>query len=207
MISISGIEYQKELETLPYFNKPAAGLLIGKKGRNLDKKIEQLLNKKYLLSLKKGLYTSLIFVQKVNKKLYQEYIANILRYPSYLSLEYALAEYGLVPEGIRVLTSITLKSSRVFENFLGTFIYKSLKPDLFGGFLEKNFADKKIKMATPAKAVFDFLYLKKIVDFEKEILEDLRINWGNFSQKDRREFKNYVKKSNSLKMKKILKIL
>jgi hypothetical protein len=35
MISISGIKYQKELEAIPYFNKKQAGILIGKKGRNL----------------------------------------------------------------------------------------------------------------------------------------------------------------------------
>lgn len=206
MISIPGIKYQEELEALPYFNKFAAAQLIGKKGKNLDKKISQLLKKQYLLSLKKGLYVSSFFVEKVGLKLYKEYIANILRYPSYISLEYALAEYGLIPEGIYGLTSITLKSSRVFNNFLGSFIYKNIKSELFSGFLEKDFAEKKIRFATPAKAIFDFLYLKKIVDFRKEILNDLRINLANLNKDDLKEFTDYVKKSNSLKMGKILKI-
>lgn len=205
MISIPGIKYQKELEALPYFSKFAAGQLIGKRGRNLDKKISQLLKKQYLLSLKKGLYVSSFFVEKVGLKLYKEYLANILRYPSYISLEYALAEYGLIPEGIYGLTSITLKSGRVFNNFLGSFIYKNIKGELFSGFLEKDFAEKKIKFATPAKALFDFLYLKKIPDFREDIFNDLRINLTNLGKEDLKEFAGYVKNSNSLKMEKILK--
>jgi len=207
MISISGIKYQRELEALPYFNKFAARELIGKTGKNLDKKIERLRKKGYLLSLKKGLYASSVFVERVERKLYQEYLANMLRFPSYLSLEYALAEYGLIPEGILALTSITPKSSRIFANSLGTFIYKNIKPSLFGGFSEKDFLDKKIKIATPAKALFDFLYLRKIVDLRQEITEGLRINWEVFSKDDFREFASFTKKARSAKMKQILEIM
>lgn len=206
MISISGIRYQKELENLPYFNKYTAGVLIGKKGRNLDKKIEQLIKKGYLLSLKNGLYVSSVFVDRTDKSNYQEYIANILRYPSYLSLEYVLSIYGLIPEGVYALTSVTLKSSRVFNNFLGTFIYRNIKPELFYGFIEKDFNDKKIKMATVAKALFDFLYFKKLERINKAVIEDLRINFDNFKSKDSQEFSRYVLKSKSKKMAKILKI-
>ncbi|KKU07096.1 MAG: hypothetical protein UX11_C0020G0008 [Candidatus Collierbacteria bacterium GW2011_GWC2_45_40] len=53
MISISGIEHQKELEALPYFTKSQAGLLIGKSDRNLDGKLAQLSRLGYLISLKK----------------------------------------------------------------------------------------------------------------------------------------------------------
>lgn len=207
MIVISGIKYQRELESLPYFNKFAAAQLIGKKGGNLDKKIAQLLKKQYLLTLKKGLYVSSVFVERVDKKLYKEYIANILRYPSYISLEYALEEYGLIPEGVYGLTSVTLKTSRIFNNFLGSLIYKNIKEDLFYGFENLDFDGKKIKFATTAKALFDFLYLKKIRKPKQELLKDLRINWGSFEGEDLKEFAGYVKNSGSLKMEKILKIM
>jgi len=62
MISISGIEYQKELESLPFFNKSQARLLIGKTGRNLDAKLAQLKKVGYLVPLKKNLYVSEIKV-------------------------------------------------------------------------------------------------------------------------------------------------
>ena len=39
MVSISGIEDQKTLEKMPYLNKAQLQLLIGKEGKNLDKKL------------------------------------------------------------------------------------------------------------------------------------------------------------------------
>ena len=208
MISISGIEYQEKLEALPYFNKRAAAVLIGKTGKNLDKKIERLLKKGYLLSLKKGLYVSSVFVEKTGERqLYLEYLANILCYPSYISLEYALADYGLIPEGVAIITSVSLKSGRSFENQLGGFFYRNIKRKLFNGFCQKDFLDKKINFATPAKALFDFLYLKKLINPRQELSEDLRINWTNFSQPDLKEFSQYVKMAGSVKMRKLLKII
>ncbi|MDP3994619.1 MAG: hypothetical protein Q8P91_02215 [bacterium] len=207
MISISGIEYQKELEALPYFNKITAGILIGKQGKNLDKKISQLTRKQYFLTLKKGLYVSSAYAGKADKKMYLEYLANILRYPSYLSLEYALSEYGLIPEGILVLTSVTVKSGRAFDNSLGAFSYRSIKPELFSGFVQKDFADKKIKIAPPAKALFDFLYLRKMADMERELKSSLRINWEVLNEGDLKEFAGFVQESRSPKMKKVLKII
>ena len=51
MISISGIEYQKELESLPYFNKSQAGILIGKEGKTI-KAIRNLLKVRATLEKK-----------------------------------------------------------------------------------------------------------------------------------------------------------
>ena len=144
MISISGIKYQKELESLPYFNKKEAIILIGKKGKNLDKKIEQLVKIGYLLLFKKGLYTTSSFYEKSDKSLYSEYISNVLRSPSYLSLEYILAKENLIPEAVYTITAITTKTTRSYVNFLG---YK-----------EKTWGDKKIYIASRAKALFDYLY-------------------------------------------------
>lgn len=207
MIRVSGIKHQRELESLPYFNKKTAEFLIGKKGRNLDKKISQLKKKDYLRNLKKGLYVTTHFIDQVDKASFVEYIANILRYPSYLSLEYVLAKEGIIPEGVNVITSVTLKSPRVFTNFLGTFLYRNIKPSLFFGFKEKLFADKKIFVASKAKALFDFLYLKKMANLKQEILKDLRLNWEVFGPSDWQDFKKFVFTSGSFKMKKIYQIL
>ena len=207
MISISGIKYQKQLEALPYFNKNQASILIGKTGKNLDKKLEQLKKIGYLLSLKKGTYASVFFYEKTEKRNYIEYIANILRSPSYISLEYVLQEYGLIPEANYSISAITIKSSRTFKNFLGNFIYKNIKNDLFVGFNKMNWTHGTIYKATKAKALFDFLYLKPFVDSKQEIISDLRINWNSFEKKDVLEFEKYTKMSKSVKMASILKIM
>lgn len=207
MISISGIEYQKELESLPYFNKSQAGILIGKEGKNLDKKLDQLRKIGYLKTFKKNLYVSDAFYQQTDKGRYVEYIANTLRFPSYISLEYILTKESLIPEGVFSLTSITVKSSRMFRNFLGTFVYQSIKEELFTGYKEETWEGKTIRSATRAKAFFDFLYLKKLSNLEEELTIDLRVNWENFSSADFLEFKAYVDISKSKKMMRIADVI
>jgi len=208
MISISGIKDQAQLELLPYFTKSTAGMLIGKDGKNLDKKIEQLANKGYLISLKKGMYVTDPYYSSVsNKELYLEYVANILRYPSYLSLEYMLSKYNLIPEATYQITSITNKSTRLFQNQLGSFAYRSIKNKLFTGYSTVSGDTYTVAIATKAKTLFDFLYLKRNLgkDLETEIKASLRINWSQLQDEDIREFKSYVKLSNSAKMERIAK--
>jgi len=207
MISISGIEYQKELESLPFFNKSQARLLIGKTGRNLDAKLAQLKKVGYLVPLKKNLYVTDPYYQQTNRSFYGEYLAGILRSPSYLSLEYILAKEGIIPEGIVNFTSITLKSSRTYDNVVGTFLYRNLKPILFTGYIENNWDTKIIRRATRAKALFDWLYLQKLPHPRSDLSDDLRINWDSLTLADINEFGNYVNLSQSGKMSRILKII
>jgi len=207
MISISGIKYQEELEALPFFNKKQAGMLIGKQAKNLDKKLEQLTKMGYLLSFKKGLYTTSVYYEKNNDSEFMEYIANSLRQPSYISLEYILARENMIPEMVYIVTSITTKTSRNYTNFLGTFTYKNIKNKLFVGYKEKKGESKIVYEATKAKALFDFLYLKKLENTKQELTNDLRINWDNFSQKDLEEFAQYVQTSSSTKMATVLKVI
>lgn len=207
MISISGIEYQKELETLPYFNKEQAGMLIDKKGKNLDKKLAQLIKIGYLLHIKNGLYTTTTYYERNNKGSYSEYIANILRSPSYISLEYVLSKEGVIPEAVYSITSITVKSSRNYVNFLTHFLYKNIKNELFTGYSYREWENKHIYAASKAKALFDYLYLKKLQNLKQELLNDLRINWDTFERQDFLELQRYVEISKSKKMQLIVSIL
>ena len=201
----------EQIEQLPYFNKVSAGVALGKSGQNLDYWIKTHLKTGEIIALKKGLFVTRIYLLAENEKQkYYEYMANIIRYPSYLSLEYVLALWGLIPESVFSFTSITLKSSRSYANTLGNFLYKNIKEELFTGFRTIEYGDKKISIATKAKALFDFLYLKAFDTRQRmktEILEELRINWDEFDKNDIQEFKNYVKLSKSSKMKGVVKIL
>ncbi|MFH1244580.1 MAG: hypothetical protein V1487_03355 [bacterium] len=207
MISISGIKNQDQIEKLPYFTKSEASLLIDKIGRNLDSKLAQLKKIGYFHSLKNNLYTTDTYLIKANHSHYSEFIANTLRSPSYLSLEYVLALHDLIPEGITTYTSITIKSSRQYQNILGTFVYRNLKPILFTGFIEKTWNTNTLKIATPAKALFDYLYLKNLTNPVVELTSDLRFNWDNFSKTDLTEFATYTTLIKSPKMSNILTII
>ncbi len=204
MISISGIKYQEELEKLPFFNKSTASILVDKEGRNLDKKLERLVKIGYLKVLKKGLYVTDPFFERVEKEPYFEYITNVLREPSYISGEYVLSNEGLIPESVFSITSITTKTTRKYNNFLGNFIYKSIKSTLFLGFRQKKWQDKTIYIASKAKALFDYFYLKRMENIGVSVL-DARINWDSFTKEDLGEFKLYVKSAKSKKMSTVLK--
>lgn len=209
MSSISETENGHLLEKKPYITKSELALILGKQGRNLDKTVLQLLKKNELISLKKGLYITPSYLA-LQKGRVEEFVANILYYPSYLSLEYVLSKEGLIPETVYAYTSATSKTTRRFTNTVGTFLYRHLKPTLFTGYSYIRFIETyHIKQATRAKALFDFLYLKPIKQsrhaLSQALFEDFRINWSNFTKADRREFHEYVAGSDSQKMKLVKK--
>lgn len=196
MSSISETNYGSFLSKKPYLTKIELSMLLGKRGKNLDKKVLQMFKKKELLPLKKGLYIDPSYLA-FHKGKVEEYVANILYFPSYLSLEYVLAKEGLIPEAVYTYTSVTTKATRMFSNALGTFVYRSVKPEFFDGYVSIRFQENyRIKTATKAKALFDFLYLRPLTSFE-----DLRIHWEIFTKDDQSEFMQYVTSSDSRKMK------
>lgn len=80
-------------------------------------------------------------------------MARFLYYPCYVSLEYALNLYGVIPDVPFSLTLVTTKPTRQFETPLGEFIYRKIKKEAFFGY------DPETLMAEKEKALLDFLYL------------------------------------------------
>lgn len=198
------------LENKPYLTKSEVSVLVQKQSKNLDKKISQLLKIGYLISLKKGLYTTKGYVDKQIPQL-REFVANIQYYPSYISLEYVLQKEGLIPEAVYTYTSITLKPTQTFTNTLGTFIYRSIKQPLFTGYEQVRYDDQyQIKIASKMKALFDLLYLKPLpntVSGKQQVLEDLRIRFDAITPADTKEFNSYVSLINSPKMRQVSTII
>ncbi len=186
------------LRKSPYLTKQNLAVALGISDAALDYWIKKLINERYLIPLKKGFYITsyyLDLVGQTDKESYFEYLANLLRAPSYVSLEYVLSKANVIPEGVYAITSITTKSSRTYTSSVTTFIFKNIKEDLFYGFEERRFRGKQIKIATPPKALFDFLYLRPT-----SRQEDDRINWDALSKEQKAEFKKMVKQSKSKKM-------
>lgn len=203
------------LKQAPYLTKQNLALVLDKKKDNLDYWLKKLLREKLLIALKKGFYIpsyylDLVSQNPVNKELYGEYLANVLRFPSYVSLEYVLAKKSLLPEAAFAITSITSKTSRVYKNTLGTFIYRNIKRALYGNYKMVDFNGKKVRIASTAKALFDFLYLKKFnsaTQLKAYLLSEGRINWQVLSKEDRREFVKLSKLSSSTKMQLVVSLL
>lgn len=105
-----------------------------------------------LRKLRRGLYVS------TNRTPSPWLIANQLYKPSYLSLESALSYYGLIPESIFSVTSVTTKSTREFEAGDHLYIYHTIKRQAFGGYRSIEINGESILIAEREKAVADYLY-------------------------------------------------
>lgn len=208
------LSLKAKLELFPYYTKQNLSLCLNKEGENLNYWIKKLLNQGIFIAIKKGLYVSSFYLDKIKEQKqvekYLEYLASILRYPSYISLEYALAKYGLIPESVFRINSITQKTTRIYKSNLTTFTYQSIKKNLYTGFIEEKFGKNSYKIAVPSKALFDYLYLKKFTnenEMKDYLLNKGRINWQAMDAKEKKLFNKFINSSLSKKMKKILLIL
>lgn len=161
-----------------------------------------------LIRLKKGIYAAKGYIDKIEKNgelaYYSEFVAGILYEPSYLSLDYILYEHNILTEIPGNFTSIARNKTARFSNRFGNFFYHKVKESLFTGFEIVKKGDFSIYKATKAKALFDFLYLRKNHLIGKKSFDGLRLNLDNLSGKDREEIKKYVIIEGSGKMAEIL---
>jgi len=199
----------KPFETIACFSRNNLALYFQGSSNALNERIKRYLKNEQLLKLRNGLYTTSIYYRtEHNKTGFKEFVAAKLRFPSYISLEYVLSKYGLLTEATYPVTSITIKTNRSYQNFLGSYVYSHIKKSLYSGFEQLSFYNNSYFIAVKAKALFDFLYLKKnLSNLKFEILEGLRINWGNFFLDDFTQFSSYVLNSNSRKMLHIMNIM
>ncbi|MFA6548158.1 MAG: hypothetical protein WCT11_04470 [Candidatus Magasanikbacteria bacterium] len=164
-----------------------------------------------LARLKKGIYVKRSFLDDVEKKqnlpAYQEFTANILNTPSYLSLEYVLYNEGILTEMPVNFTSVTLNKTKKFRNEFGNFIYHNIKLELFCGFNRTKINDWEILKATRAKALFDFIYFRKDILPDARAVEELRLNLSGLDAEDKKELKKYCDIARDKKVNKIFNLL
>ena len=163
-----------------------------------------------LIRLKNNLYISAdTYISYKDDDGLRNLIANKLRSPSYLSLEYVLAMYDILTEMTYPITSVTLKSSRQYKNKIGIYTYKSIKNSLFLGYRIESFLSNNYYIATKEKALFDYLYFKKNTlpkNLEGlNITEELRLNLDSFTKLELRNLEKFAKISKDKKTIKIIK--
>ena len=94
-----------------------------------NEKIRALEKDGQLIRLKRGLYV--VSDEVSGKPVNACLCANHIYGPSYVSQQWALRWYGLIPERVNTTTSVTTKRTRIFENSLGRFTYEQVKPEYF----------------------------------------------------------------------------
>jgi hypothetical protein len=151
-----------------------------------------------LIRVRNGLYLLGEKKRKTSISLFE--IANFIIEPSYVSLESALSHYGLIPEAVYTTTSVTTKSSLEQKTPVGQFSFSYLKTEYFNfGFYRIKDGDQKYLIATPLKALIDYIVLmKKHYKTVEEIEEDLRFDFD--------EFINYKKFVNKEKINEMLTV-
>ena len=145
-----------------------------------------LIRKGRLIRVKKGLY---IWDRKVDPTPFsKEILANLIYGPSYVSLEYALSYYGLIPERVESITSVTLKRNNQFITPVGRFEYKHLHKTVYSKGLKIEIIDdeQRFIMATKEKALLDTIALRfHQKDIKKNFInENLRIDPFEFKKLD-----------------------
>lgn len=126
-------------------------------------KISEWLKTGDLIRVKKGLY---VFGKHTSLTPYShEILANLIYGPSAISLSYALSFYGLIPERVTTITSITNKRNKSFSTPVGEFTYKYLSPAKYPVGIELSEGSNHcFLIASPEKALCDHIHLsdKKI---------------------------------------------
>lgn len=146
-------------------------LSLGETPSNCRLQLTRWAQKGKVLRLKRGLYTLPAHLSKIPFSL--RWLANTLYSPSYISLEYALSLYDLIPERVHPVTSVTLLKTAKFSNPLGIFAYRHIKKELFFGFTEtKDEHQRLILTATPEKALLDYVYYFPRWQSTSEFLEE-----------------------------------
>ena len=152
-------------------------------------KINAWLKSGELIRVKKGLY---VFCRVASRHAYSiELLANLIYGPSAISLRYALSYYGLIPEAVHTITSITSKRNKQFSTPVGDFTYRYLPPAKYtmGIQLEQQAHHTHFLIASPEKALCDTIMLSErnlTIDSEDALetflFDDLRMDEAAFKK-------------------------
>lgn len=151
------IEFKKRVRNYPVIGKNLPGML-GEDERITRNQLSRWQKQGLVIRLKKGLYLLNREERLINPSLF--FLANQMVFPSYVSLESALAYYHLIPETVFQVTSVTTGKPARYSNPEGTFTFRHIKSLLFFGF--ESIRDRDglpVFIANPEKALLDFFYL------------------------------------------------
>ncbi len=144
---------------------------------NINPKIVHLqltrwVNSRRIYQLRRGLYSIAPPYQKIQPHPFL--VANHLQRSSYVSLQSALAFYGLIPENVNITVSVTTGRPERLETPLGIFEFRHIKSNLLFGYQMIDLGGQNALVATPEKALLDLLYLQPGGESPK-YLQELRL--------------------------------
>lgn len=125
-----------------------------------------------LIRLKQGIY------QFSDRQVDEFSLAGFLYQPSYISLETALNNLGIIPDVSANVTSVSPTTTKIIKTIKGIFYYSKIKPELFFGWQAvKDSAGGYYKISLGEKALLDWIYLRKITN-----IAGYRLNLNNLNK-------------------------
>lgn len=135
------------------------------------------------------------------------YAANKIYNPSYVSLETALFYYGIIPEAVFMISSISTLKTNEFKNKHRFFNYTNIKSNCFFGYKFIKNENFTFKIAEIEKALLDFLYFRYSIKTLDDI-NSLRFNKQLLKEKlNLQKLLDYAKLYNSKILSKKVQIL
>lgn len=151
-------------------------------------RITRLLREGDLVRIKKGLYVLGDAFRR--RPVEPALLANLIHGPSMVSLDYALAFHGLIPERVETLTSVTTTRPRNFQTPVGTFVYRPVK-SLSPGMTRHERNGQAFLIAGPERALADKLCddrkggtLRSHADMKDYLFDNLRIEPADLAKLD-----------------------
>ena len=145
-------------------------------------KINQLIKSQQIIRVKKGIYV------KAEQSYSPLVLANMIYGPSYVSQDFALSLYDLIPERVTTVTSMTTGRHKEFNTPCGNFAYEHLSPHLYIHGLRRVEIDggRAYLIASPEKALIDRIWNVKGLDTAKKLEDylegDMRFDFSNIKQ-------------------------
>lgn len=144
-------------------------------------KMDELVKQGVLLQVKRGIYIPGPNLKMAGPEPFL--LANHLLGPSYVSLDTALSYWGLIPERVYEISSVTIAPSKIYKTPLGRFSYTHIRLPYYSFGIKPVELTKQqtALMASPEKALCDKivttagLILRSSKQIIELLVEDLRM--------------------------------
>jgi predicted transcriptional regulator of viral defense system len=148
------------------------------KYRSPKARLTRMIRNREIIQIRRG-----VFIYPNDTSISLKSLASVIYGPSYISFEYALSHYGLIPERSAVITCATYKKNknRIYRTPLGEFHYHYLPEQVYPyDILHKDEFGQGYLIASPEKALCDTLYKIRDVTTLHELSvllqDDLRLD-------------------------------
>jgi hypothetical protein len=172
-------------------------------------KISEMIKTGMLITVKAGIYVAgpNLPIAKPEPFL----VANHLWGPSYVSMDSALAHWGMIPEKVFEISSVTTKISKDYSTLIGRFSYTHLPLPYYSFGIQQLEMTKKqrVLIATPEKALCDKvigtsgLLLRSTKMVTDLLFDDLRMDSDQLKKLNREMMSEWIRdapKKNSLRL-------